>query len=546
MNAQEYLIREVEQTVLDRHYQKYDVLLWPDDVIIPYLFKGFGDIVRELKGPKFDEHSPLVIRRQINMYIQALGWCIKWILQNNTPKKRAKLSGKMMNKKVIEAIEWGVQYHILVQNHVAWSRAHSKVEINTSTKEITFLPPELKIFQFILGQELSSQEIFDGLLAAMPILEISSYYHQRRREIDWKHPPVKFDWRKAKNESIFPVVFQWIEKTILPEIDNFCDLGNYIVEDLRKLFAGIFIHITLICFAEDEIDTSTGYENALGSNPICLPRRAMVRLLNEWSGVPESKVDAILDDFIFDIENFHSSLTNQPIVKIKNGSLILVPRIFHHTEFNRLTSGALNKRSKKSIYDRIINTIEAKNLDSLHSFFSSNGLVPLREMSFKSKSKTITPDFILMDDHNQAIFIVDYKHYLIPLNANETLFKLSEIKKAIKQVESYKLFILSNPELLKKHYPQYNETYSITPILLCKWPIPVPISIEDEVRVLTVNQMEKILSDRPDTLKAKIDIFYQNLIKSLEEKPYDLQLVKETITVSDWSYIRSTYVGRRN
>lgn len=545
MDAQESVIREVEQSVLDKHYQNYDILLWPDDFIVPYLLKGWGDIARQLKGPGYEDHSAFVIRRQLNMYIQALGWCIKWILQNNSPQKKAKLSDKMMIKKVTEAIEWGVHYHALVQNHVAWSRGQLKIEINTDTKEITFLPPELKVFQFVLGQELSSEEIFDGLQARMPILEVSNYYFQRRTEINWKKPPITFDGHKAKTESIFLVVFQWIEKTILPEIDNLYDLGNYTVEDLRKVFTGIFIHTTLICFAEDEIDENTGYENPFGSNPICLPRKAMIRLLNQWSGAPELKIDAILDDFIFDIDNFHSSLTNQPIVKTKNGNLILVPRIFLHTEYNRLTSGALNKKAKKSVYDRIINTIEAKNLDSLELFFSINGLAPLKEIAFKSKSQTITPDFILLDEPNQSIFVVDYKHYLIPLNANETLFKLSEINKAIRQVKSYKTFIQNHPELLKKHYPQYDERYSITPMLLCKWPIPVPISIEDEIRVLTINQLERILSDHSHSLRNRIDNFYRDLIKGLEDTPYDLKLTQQIIKVADWSYVRSIYVGQR-
>lgn len=537
------LIREIEANIIDSYYQNFEILSWDDNYIVPHLMKIWGDVVREFKSPEMNNRSSFVARREINLYIQGLGWCIKWVLKNKNVRKKAKLSYSTLGKKVHAALRWGIEYNILAQNHIGWSRGLLDVDINIKEKEIIFLPPDLKVFQFILAQELSSEDVFEKLYRSIPIIELSNYYEERKREIDWTKPPLQFNWQKAQNDSIFSVVLKWAEQTILPELDNIQDLGGYSLGELRKLFTGIFIHSTLLIFAEDEIDSQTNFANEFGSNPICFSKRETGLLLNQWSGVSKNSIEAIIDDFTFELDNFHSSLTNQPFVKLKNGSFVFLPRLFIHTELNRMISGALNKSSKKKIYDKLINVIEQKNLDKLQSFFSENNLISIKEVSLKWKNQIITPDFILIDEPNKSLFIIDYKHYLIPLNANETIFKLSEVKKAIKRISYYKSFIIENPAALAICCPNVNREYSITPILLCKWPMPVPISINEDVYVLTTDQLESLILDRGGRLQEKIERFYSKLIEEMTKKGINLKVIKNSIRVSDWYYSRSIYAS---
>lgn len=536
-------IREVEAKVLDKYWKNFEILSWDDNFIIPHLFKILGDTIREFKSPELRMYSSFVIRRKINFYIQSLGWCIKWVYENNDVKKKSKFSNTLLSKKALEALNWGTDYHILVQNHVAWSRGYSDVEINIDKKEITFLPVNLEVYKFVLAQELNSDKVFEELNTLVPIDELSKYYSQRKKEVNWNKPPVLFDWNKAKCDTIFSIVLQWTEKAILPEVDNSQLLGGYTLGDLRTLFCGILIHATLIVFAEDEVDRQTNFSNDSGSNPICLSKKNAGLLLHAWSGLSTEAITAIVDDFTFDIKNFHSTLTNQPFVKNKNGILIFLPRFFIHTEFNRMVAGALNKSSKKGYYDKIINIIEKKNLDTLHDFFINNNLVSIKEPALKKNSQLITPDFILVDEVNKSLFVIDYKHYLIPLNANETIFKLAEIKKAIKRVCDYKSLIVAHPEIINVYYTKFDTTYTVTPLLLCKWPIPVPISTNEELYVLTINQFEDLIVNKTGLLRDKIENFYLNLFNNLDKRASNLKIIKDAIKVDEWTYVRSIYAS---
>jgi hypothetical protein len=53
------------------------------------------------------------------------------------------------------------------------------------------------------------------------------------------------------------------------------------------------------------------------------------------------------------------------------------------------------------------------------------------------------------------------------------------------------------------YYTKFDTTYTVTPLLLCKWPIPVPITTNEEIYVRTINQFVDLILNKTGLLRDK-------------------------------------------
>lgn len=136
-------VRHLEKTVLDREYKRFNLIYRNDEVAILELFRVFGDTVRGMihhLGPMTERQR----QNQMDGQAAALGHCFKWIAEE--PEHNILLDEPSPQRVVQEALallEWGVRYHELYLDHVAFSREEKIAAVNEEerTVEIRYRNP---------------------------------------------------------------------------------------------------------------------------------------------------------------------------------------------------------------------------------------------------------------------------------------------------------------------------------------------------------------------------------------------------------------------
>lgn len=528
------LIREIEQNKLDVEFEKYPITDLIDDISIPYLLKIYGDIHREFVT---FNRSDFVSRRELYVLLQATGHCIRWVTSKIGHKLEDNLTSEDLNNFALELLLWGREYSLVANQFIAWSRGLISAEIDLSKKEIEFFPPDKTEMFFNFQQDMSSEEIMSDYFKFMPFDEIHNVYQNWITELDLNEPPIILNWEIAKKNEISKKLQEKISDLIFNEVPHSTDLGGYTIDEFVIFYVTLFLNFHFIETIEDHIDRNTNYENPFGSNPIPFPKEKMIAFLVDMTGLDANCVESILNDLTFNTKNFHSNLTNQPFIVSSTNTYYILPRIFANIEPERMLIGALNKsQSKKKIYDNLINPIEKINLDRIVSLFleANNELSIFREKRFARKGRIITPDLIIIDNLTKEIIICDYKHFLMPINTSETIFRIKEVDKGIEQITKYLEFIKSEDLLgLKNEYKYFG-------LLLSRNPLPMPIKNRQNIYITDNNTLQKLL---------KRNVNFESLMTSLHDRS-DLEITSNDFffdeirtIVDDWTFVRKIYAA---
>jgi hypothetical protein len=262
-----------------------------------------------------------------------------------------------------------------------------------------------------------------------------------------------------------------------------------------------------------------------------------VAFFAEVTGMSSPIVQEILTDLTFDLSNFHSSLMIQPFVKTRTNHWYVLPNIFAFVDPNRMLTGALNKGTKKQIYDCLINQIEHYHLEKLADLFKDLGMEVYVERTIKAKGTIMTPDLVIIDGHSRQVAILDYKHFLSPLGPSEVHYRIKETNKAIKQVSNY-MGLIPGSRFMQEATRDELPTLHYTGIILFNTPIAIPLPIGLDLLITDLQSLKKLIVNKPD-LEALMNAI-RGLGKQLVD-PGGYSLYDVVTEVDDWKIISQIY-----
>ena len=83
-----------------------------------------------------------------------------------------------------------------------------------------------------------------------------------------------------------------------------------------------------------------------------------------------------------------------------------------------MVASALAKRSRKRVYEVLVNEIEKHNVVSIAAAFRNAGFVVLAQESLANdQGDSICPDFIIYEPATEQVLISDYKHATLLLDS---------------------------------------------------------------------------------------------------------------------------------
>jgi hypothetical protein len=201
----------------------------------------------------------------------------------------------------------------------------------------------------------------------------------------------------------------------------------------------------------------------------------------------------------------------------------------------------LNKREKRKVYARFVQRLEQSTLDTIEKAFRSLGFEVLREKTLvDGNGLEVKPDFLVYDESDREILVVDYKHTLTPLNPSQVILKsttLRESKEGIEQIRKYLTFLRDNLPLVSSQISHGKNVERIHGLLLFRWPMPIPASIDPEVKIIDWVSLSRILQQGNPVALA-------GLMNWVETRPdvgittEQIKLIPEEIRVDEWTYKR--------
>jgi len=488
-------IRWLESTILDQHFKKLPLYNFSEDIVIPYLLKTFGDFERARHILSTKGYADQTISRILVTHLHGLGHAIRWTYQSGVDQPIGEVTDHdQANEMSAEAITWAINYYRIAQNFVAWSRNLLTAEINKPEKWLRFFPKNTHDGYRMIANQFQeyhqAQELYDSLHHSLMNQEFQKWL----THIDLHEPPIyaSMKWDLARKSPLYEIFLQRVKAVILPECTPETDLGGYTLDDFRRLYTALSLNFLFICWVEGITDQLYGEDNPFGANPIKLEWRAACIFFAEVTALSQETVAAIFTDLTFDHRNFHTSLIVQPLVRSTTNYLYILPNYFSFVDPNRMLTGALNKGSKKRIYDKLINQIEQYQVTKLVTLFEQMGMSVFREPKVKIMGNLYTPDLIVINGRERQVLILDYKHFLSPIGPAEVSYRIKEVDKAIEQVNNYMRQIPSSHFMLEATRDEPSGLV-YTGLILFNTPMAVPLPANLELLITDLFSFDQLL-----------------------------------------------------
>ncbi len=532
-------IREIEANILDKEFLKFKLMHRSQDDAIPHMLKIVGDFWRESDD---NVTSPALFKPKVDLLLGGLSHCIRWIVSSQEKIiKLPKATNFELDQEAIDFLGWGMHYHMLFTDHVAWSRGMINASIDESSRTIEFSFKSVFDTKLYLANLLEFERTIQLEADKLPLAALETDFPK------WKSY-LRFDgktFRTADNTSQFntaySAIIDWLNDIVFPEIDRNENINGYSLNEFFQFYSSLLIQCVYWKWIEDSFDSKFGDENPLGSSIIALSRSAMVKWLKELSRLEKKIIEAILNDLTFDNRRANLYLIFQPFVKSSKDNLYLLPRLFTQADPLRLFSGALNKSDTgRKAYEKIIEPTSFAMVQKIISVLEKNHRLQIfHEKKFIDDSgKEYSPDLIVFDKSNQELLIADYKHSLSPFGPAEVFYKLSEFEKAIRQIRGY-LVGAKGSKWVQSFKPS-----KVICLLVFRYPMLIPINGYPDIAITNWDLLIERLSNSPDETFSELVEFLKLLpetIKGIEP----LRTEKFEIKVADWTYRRSITVGDR-
>jgi len=536
----EQKIRIFESEILDKAHINYAFCQYSEDIVIPYLLQVYGDTERHKGNLIANGYTPHNVSVYLNNMMHGIGHCIRWMLTQNQPVFRdtSNKSPRQLQDMAADFLGWGTGYHMIAQEFVTWSRGIKNAILDENNKTITFLNPEKYDYSSIYAKQLLYAEQMQAVYLSYPHEEMEDEFEEWIKDIDFSEPPIAnhIDWSKGKDSKSYPLLYRKMCEILFPELQETTEFDGYNLKQLRQFYTLFFLNFHFIRWVEAVLDSKSGKNLSFGSNPLYLSTMQFYKLASAITGLTQEVAKAIILDLTFNPNNFHTSVTIQPFVLSSLGTYYILPNLFSQLEPARMILGALNKGSKKKLYDKLINLIEKFNLNELHSSVKDISFwTSYLDKLIKFDGKQIRPDLIIIDAVEKCVCVIDYKHFIGPITASEVDYKMSELKKGAVQVQNY-IEILKT---LNKIGVTNIEGFSITGLLITHKSMPVPVSDEIDVPITDMATfIQNVISVRDQS--QCINELMQLI--TFSEKPKSIYTAFEAeMPVGEWKVIRSQH-----
>lgn len=533
----------MEENILDEEYKRYKLIYRPEELGLSYLLQLLGDIWRRLGSEYGTELSYFQTSNTLGTSINGVGHCVRWLNKELSFEiTLPDAERETLFEETSSLLIWSQNYSKLCQDHVAWSKKLMNAEVDESKRKVYFYPNTVIDQHFMFKEKISEETLWDSYIAKQPMAELKNGFKRWINESNIKGQLLEVSEEEELFQHELSKVLEWLEDVVFPDVAPETDFMGYTLSQFRKLFAALFINCQYYTWYEDSLDRSVGYEQAVGSKPICLSASEMEQWLSEISGVNITVTRAIIMDLLFDKRNFHSNLTNQPFVKSNRGNIFVLPRLIVNIDPERMLAGAINKSHKKRVYAKLINVLEQKSLFHIENKFKLKGMYCLREQSFvNNRGLKITPDLTLYNMESKQIVLIEYKHFLRPTGTSEVINKISEYEKGMKQLQNYIDFIKDDVNILSPWINNLDESYEIYGLFLSKWPMPIPINTTNCPMVGSWTAIEGQLENGTySSLPEMINFLISH--KTNHGIEGTIEPVSHDIQVSNWTYSRIYYV----
>lgn len=536
----EQKIRKFESEVLDKAHIIYEFYEYSEDIVIPYLLQVYGDTERHRDNLITNGHNAHNVSVYLNNMMHGIGHCIRWMLKQEQPMflDTSDESPRQLQEMAADFLGWGTGYHMIAQEFVTWSRGIKTAILDENNNTIKFLNPEGYDYSSIHDKQLLYTEQMQVVYLSYPHEEMEGEFEEWIKDIDFSEPPIAnhIDWSKGKDSKSYPLLYRKMCEILFPELKETTEFDGYNLKQLRQFYALFFLNFHFICWTEAVLDSKSGENLSFGSNPLYLSTHQFEKLASTITGLSMGVARAIILDLTFNPNTFHTSVTIQPFVLSSSGTYYILPNLFSQLEPSRMILGALNKSSKKKIYDKLINLIEKFYLNELNSSVKKIGnWTSYLEKVIKFDGQQIHPDLILIDAVEKRVCVIDYKHFIGPISASEVDYKMNELKKGAAQVQNY-VGVLKN---LNKIGVTNIEGFLVQGLLITHKPMPVPISDEIDVPVTDMATfIQKIRSN--NNQRQSINGLMQ-LIMVNEKSNNVFTAFEAEIAVGEWKIIRAQH-----
>lgn len=533
-------IRDFESDILDKAHANYEFYQYSADIVIPYLLQVYGDTERHRDILIANGHDAKTISVVLSNMMHGIGHCIRWMHKQSQPlfsDTNAK-SPRQLQEMASVFLGWGTEYHMIAQEFITWSRGIKTAVLNENNKTITFLNPEGYDYSSVYDKQLLYAEQMQAVYLSYPHEEMEDEFEEWIKDIDFSEPPIAnhIDWGKGQDSKSYPLLYRKMCEILFPELKGTIEFDGYNLEQLRKFYALFFLNFHFIRWTEAVLDSKSVEYISFGSNPLYLTPLQFEKLASMITGLAREVVKAIILDLTFNANAFHTSITIQPFVLSSSGTYYILPNLFSQLEPSRMILGALNKGSKKKIYDKLINLIEKFNLDVLNSAVNDvSNWTSYLEKVIKHDGKQIHPDLILIDAAEKCVCVIDYKHFIGPITASEVDYKMNELNKGATQVQNY-------IEVIKKVNKigiSNVEGYSVRGLLITHKPMPVPLSDEIGVPVTDMATFIQMVESNNEQSQGINGLML--LIVANKKRNNAFTAVEAEITVGAWKIIRTQH-----
>lgn len=527
--------REVEHTVLDREYRRFDFIYRNYEVAILCLLRTFGDQVRDMI---YDPDLATKTEKQNLMDRRAdgLGHCLKWIIGEPEhtllpPDNRP----EAITREALDLLDWGASYHELYLDHVALTKGEkvARVDRESKTIEIRFSEPFDPFFFFT--QKADGIDYATSHYAAMPTEELNAEFQH------WSATAPSRLRSVRPGERAHEAAARWADDLIWPELGPDTSLDGFSLGDYRRVFAGLFVNCVFRAGLEDVEDQARGTIHTRSSVLVEFQHERMTEWLAEIGGVDETAAREILDELTLDTTRPLPTIAYQPFVRSKANRMYLLPRLIPYFDAARALSQILNTGGRQRVFAGLGERITDAQLKRIAEVFVNLGLDVVADRPLRYEGREIRPDLLLYDRASDYLLVADYKNMINPVGPAQSISNIKNIRKYVAKVREYVRVVMSDLSVLRARIPALSETPTVCGLLLFRDPTPLPLDPEPPVAMANWFSLKKLLlggvyEDLPGL------VAWMANRPDLAIRPGSYRLEKFQAKVGDWRYVSEMIV----
>jgi len=210
-----------------------------------------------------------------------------------------------------------------------------------------------------------------------------------------------------------------------------------------------------------------------------------------------------------------------------------------------MVASALAKRSRKRVYEALVNEIEKYNVVAIAAAFRHAGFVVLAQESLASgQGDSICPDIIIYEPATQQVLISDYKHALPPIGAGEVDNRLRDLDEWVDQVRRYLRFAAENRDAFMAKLGG-GQISRVDGMLLFRWPLAIPGVLQEDITYSDWASLSVAVRE-VEGLAIKDILRFYRFPRDAEQTMRQWEVGEEHITVGEWTYRRPLVVSPRS